>query len=296
MPSSSSSNIDSHSILHVEEILIQRGGAPRSSLPDHDVTCPCPSCTTCKTLSLGERIQSAKSLLTLTNLISHEETESLVRSCREAAAVISQTKTNGDFTLDQGLQGRAYVRMPTIAAAQRDNSQESLEEALPESISLMLEDILERALLYVDQQLCPSVKETLFGHNSDLDNNDSNDTAAVSLVELFLHNQLDYSTREPAINVYTAPNGHFGLHKDSKALTLLISLSDPDHEYTGGGTAFWSQSYPRDGQDDPAFVLRRNRPAVWRETEPQWHAPEKWDPGGLCRQFFSVSRRRWRRN
>ena len=73
---------------------------------------------------------------------------------------------------------------------------------------------------------------------------------------LFRNDQLDYSIREPAINVYDAPHGYFAMHKDHHALSIVIPLSDPKVDFQGGGTAFWSQSHPMEGMDRPSIVVK----------------------------------------
>ena len=77
-----------------------------------------------------------------------------------------------------------------------------------------------------------------------------------SLVDLFRNNQLTFSTREPAINVYEAPYGHFAMHKDNQDLSIVMPLSDPSVDFEGGGTAFWSQNFPKEGMDDPSLILK----------------------------------------
>lgn len=237
--------------MHAEETSIKRGVTPGH-----------PSS------SLGERIQRGQSLLTLTNLITPEEIEFLARSSLAlAASQETENQRDGD---GQGDRAHLCVRMPILAAAQRDNSTDDLH--LPEPVSLLLEEILERAYIYIDRQLCPSVKDTLFANNDheekeELDTHANNDatvdddanngtaSTSVSMTQLFHNHQLDYSIREPAINVYTAPFGHFGMHKDGKSLTILVPLSDPSVHFDGGGTAFWKESYPQPGMHDPALVL-----------------------------------------
>ena len=67
---------------------------------------------------------------------------------------------------------------------------------------------------------------------------------------------LEFSPREPAINVY-GRGGEFAPHQDHQALTVLVPLSPPS-AFEGGGTGFWSR-----GADEcaarrapPALVLR----------------------------------------
>ena len=100
--------------------------------------------------------------------------------------------------------------------------------------------------------MCPSVKGRLFCQSPGGGDDDDD----ISIAGMFRNNQLTYSIREPALNVYTAPHGCFAKHKDHQALSVLIPLSDPRTEFEGGGTAFWSQSAPLEGLDPPALVLK----------------------------------------
>ncbi|CAB9507784.1 expressed unknown protein [Seminavis robusta] len=218
----------------VQEILI-RGGAPLR--PDHELS---------TSLSLGERITKGKTILLLSNLVTPDELDYLVES--SIAAADAQTdKQDGDMicTLEEGYKGKVFIRMPLFAAAQRENC----TDGLPESISLKLEEILWRALDCMDRQVCPSLKATVLNVSQD------DNTTDASMAGLFHNQQLQFSIREPAINVYRAPHGHFAMHKDGRDLTILMSLSDPTQQFTGGGTAFWSQSFPHEGLDEPSLIL-----------------------------------------
>lgn len=53
--------------------------------------------------------------------------------------------------------------------------------------------------------------------------------------------QFEFSGREPMLNRYTT-GGMFAPHQDSHALTILVPLSTPGTDFSGGGTAFWSES------------------------------------------------------
>jgi len=48
-----------------------------------------------------------------------------------------------------------------------------------------------------------------------------------------------FSGKEPMLNRYTE-GGLFEPHQDGHELTVLVPLSTPDVDFTGGGTAFWS--------------------------------------------------------
>lgn len=250
-PLSSDDQQHDDDMIQVKEILI-KGGA-NFSLAEQDEE-------TNQSQELGERIQSGKTLLTLTDLISQDEIDFLVQSSLEAADSKTNEEHNGNIRFNQnldneGVKNRLLIRMPTVSACRRDDN---LDDALPEPASLVLERIMERTLEYVDQKLCPSLKMTLFGR-ADATNEQTEKGEAqeeVSIADLFRNDGLVYSTREPAINVYKPPHGHFGMHKDGKAMTILIPLSDPTNEFEGGGTAFWSQAFPREGQHDASLRLR----------------------------------------
>jgi hypothetical protein len=80
--------------------------------------------------------------------------------------------------------------------------------------------------------------------------------SAREMREMHERGGLEFSPREPAINVY-GRGGEFAPHQDHQALTVLVPLSPPS-AFEGGGTGFW----PR-GADErvarrapPALVLR----------------------------------------
>ena len=104
--------------------------------------------------------------------------------------------------------------------------------------------MLRRTLRRIDETL-PSLVETLF------DTAGSKDEGLLSLLEA---DALEFSSREPAINVYT-DGGEFLAHKDHQALTVLVPLSTPD-AYGGGGTGFWAQDARGHRVEAPTKVLR----------------------------------------
>ncbi|CAJ1964375.1 unnamed protein product [Cylindrotheca closterium] len=230
--------------MQLEELLI-KNGRPIARLEPRNAL---------RSFTMGERIKGGRTLLRLSNLVSAEECQLLATSCIAAAHDWKQkqygeeTSTNEMIHLEQGSKSKVFVRLLTQATADRE---EAPEDALPKESSELVELILERALSYLDTQACPSLKKTLFGERVNDDNGNSS-----SMAQLFRKRQLDYSIREPAINVYEAPHGHFAMHKDHHALSILIPLSDPTADFEGGGTAFWSQSHPMEGMDSPSIVLK----------------------------------------
>lgn len=194
---------------------------------------------------LGIRLIKGKSVAEVSNLLSRDEIDYLVESSVKAAA----DQTINNVSNEQQGPGRKCIRMPTQPAASRndvpDAGSEFLHDPLPLDVSRFVEErILQRTLAYVDEEL-PDIRETLFGGD------------CKSLVGLFVdgEQQLTWSTREPAMNVYYPPEGYFGIHKDNQALTILMPLTSPDDDFTGGGTAFWSQSHPNETRHAPSLIL-----------------------------------------
>ena len=216
--------------------------------------------------SLGERIQSGTTIVTISNLVTNEEieyikTKSIETSMIKREMILARRQTNrlqvGHD--NENVKGRNVIRMPIWNSGKYHKC---LKDSLPEDLSSRIENILiERVLKFVDTELCPSMKHTLF-FGSNTDDNDSDDdddeddgnnnydhqdhppkltTTVVtnnnkgekeeeeeeesntsgsnneeddvlSITKLFQTDQLIFSTREPAVNVYTGPNGHFGIN------------------------------------------------------------------------------------
>lgn len=152
----------------------------------------------------------------------------------------TEDESEGLF-FEQGSQDKIFVRLLTKSTAERESAP---DDVLPKPVSDLLEQIFLRTLEFLDKEVCSSLRSVLFGSEE------------VSIAELFQEQQLKYSSREPAINVYDAPYGQFAMHKDHHALSIVIPLSDPKEDFVGGGTAFWNQSNPVQGMDGPSLVLR----------------------------------------
>lgn len=200
---------------------------------------------------LGVRILKCRSLVVLSGVLSDEEVDYLRASSLEAAAKQKDTLLKDNARQSSNLAysgpGRFCVRMPTVSAANRndipDTGSDDLHDPLPSSVSQFVEErILQRVFSYIDQELA-DVRETLFGGD------------CTSLLQLYLDGHLEWSCREPAVNVYWSPDGHFGIHKDKKALTILMPLTSPGNDFTGGGTAFWSESYPNEKRHQPSLIM-----------------------------------------
>mmetsp|Transcript_4830 Transcript_4830/g.12132 ORF Transcript_4830/g.12132 Transcript_4830/m.12132 type:complete len:287 (-) Transcript_4830:433-1293(-) len=189
--------------------------------------------------TIGERIKFGESVIEIKNIVTQEECMRLVDACVKAAedAATPQTRESDKAGI---------VRIPTIAAAKRAAvTQTPCGDPLPRDIDLAMQTILRRTTEFIDEGL-PSVISTLF---------ETKDDTSSSLTNLLTSERLKYSSREPAVNVYTK-GGEFLAHKDAQALTVLIPLSCPGRDYSGGGTAFWSQDARGHRVEDPSLIRR----------------------------------------
>lgn len=211
--------------------------------------------------SFAERIQNGKSVLTLEFMMTQQEIEYIIQASVAAAedhrlALANNdtrdTPTTMDCTQDSGFQGQS--RMPTLSASRRQQQRRHraalpCSDALSKELSTFLEaTILKRVLRFVDIELT-SLSTTLFHLNATEEADQSKQTSE-GIAQLFDNDKLVYSNREPAINIYQAPGGQFGIHRDNQALTMLIPLSDPRVDFDGGGTAFY-----KDDSDVPSLIL-----------------------------------------
>lgn len=205
--------------------------------------------------TLGQRILAAKCLLSISGLFSQDEiqslkSESIIASNCDTRNVNQHTGDNEDIS------GRLVVRMPvllsSVTAGNGTGKTGHLPDALPKSLSRHFESVIDRILNAIDDPnlVCPSVRLSIFGSGE----GDIDGSQEVSVAALKSNDQLVFSTREPAVNVYHSPQGHFGMHKDGKALTILMPLSDTLQDFDGGGTAFWSEENPQLGRHDPSYV------------------------------------------
>ena len=143
-------------------------------------------------------------------------------------------------------------------------------EAFSNEVVLQCEEILLRVLDLVDERM-PSVYETLFSPGDHWPSRQPLNAQGVqptepppdylaetcpTLRDLYMAGELEWSEGEPAINVYTA-NGFFGAHKDHLALTVLIPLTSPAADFSGGGTGFWAgcRAVDENPEGPPTTVL-----------------------------------------
>ena len=197
------------------------------SIDDEDRSSTCMQ-TESAGVSIGERLKRGESVLQLENLVTEEECRYLCEECCRVNAAPTEIEKPG------------LLRLPTIAAAQRAAVRNTpCADPIPANIDELLQKILARAVRSIDKQI-PSIADQLF--------------RGESLAHLLGDNQLKYSSREPAINIYTS-GGEFLAHKDAQALTVLLPLSCPDRDFEGGGTAFWSQDSRGHRVEEPTIVL-----------------------------------------
>ena len=202
--------------------------------------------------TVGERLKFGESIVQIDHLISVDECQWLVKQCLKYSSKISRTK---EIDINPGL-----LRIPTIAAYERaQNTKTPCSKPLPIDIDDKLQEILQRIVVYIDKEL-PSISSVLFHCNNDnSDDDDKDDDQNGSLSRILLDgDKLKFSSREPAINVYTK-GGEFLPHKDAQSLTVLVPLSSPeDGDFQGGGTAFWSQDSRGHRVEQPTIVVKPN--------------------------------------
>ena len=101
---------------------------------------------------------------------------------------------------------------------------------------------------------------------------------------------LEFSSREPTVNVYSA-GGEFLAHKDHQSLTVLIPLTDPDEDFEGGGTAFWRQDSRGHRVEAHDLLLRPPKGTALLFGGYTTHAGTPVECGERCVLVASFSRR-----
>lgn len=185
--------------------------------------------------SVGEKIRRGGSVFLLSGLISDLECENLCDACSSAAG------SHRKKVAKSGRDSPDRVRLPTISAAARAAEMKTpCAEALPEDLDMKCRSLLLEVLAKIDGHM-DSIGCSLFDGSS--------------LRKLFLQGGMEFASREPAVNIYSA-GGSFLPHEDGHSLTVLIPLSSPDDGFTGGGTAFWSEDSRGARVVAPNLVLR----------------------------------------
>ena len=176
-------------------------------------------------LGLAEGIQQGNLVLEVCGAANDAECELLASAAVAKARELQKAAFSSDFDPP----GRA--RLPSVRAARRaalTNTQ--CAEPLPAEADAVAEAIFKRVLELIDREM-PSVVSTLFAFSSNS-----------TLLGMHENDELEFTRREPAINVYDA-GGFFTPHKDHQTLTVLLSLTPPSN-FTGGGTGFWRRHAP----------------------------------------------------
>jgi len=202
-----------------------------------------PNINLTESLSVGERLRAGETILTLSGLVSEDECNILKSSCRREASLSPGTQ----------LENAGLIRLPTIEAWERAQQTETpCTDPLSPEINELVHELLARVIQMIDLEL-PSLVETLFVDDSNSTSESKRKTT--SLTDLFQTQQLKFSSREPAINVYTTGGG-FLAHKDAQALTILLPVSLPTTDFEGGGTSFWSQDSRGHRVEDPSLIVK----------------------------------------
>ena len=151
-----------------------------------------------------------------------------------------------------------------IVAEEHNFVRVHVHKHLPSAEVALCNSIFVRMFRFVDSTL-PSLRACNFA----LD-----EPTHATLHELYEQGELEFSTHEPAINIYQEGGG-FTPHEDGCALTVLIPLSSPsDGTFTGGGTGFWPPIEQRAEQsrEAPSLVLKPARGTAMLFTGDVTHA------------------------
>jgi len=204
----------------------------------------------------------------------HKDTKSLGDAIGQGEAVVCIPAITSEEECLELFAAGVSASGGRIGAAQNGRSRLSVSDpnAFSPDVVMNCDEILLRVLDHIDENI-PSVYDTLFKPsetwiskqplNAQLEQPTTPPPIYISgtcesLRELYLMGQLEWSEGEPAINVYE-DTGYFGAHKDHLALTVLIPLTSPDHDFLGGGTGFWQGNRMVDEDmrgEEPTTVLK----------------------------------------
>ena len=197
-----------------------------------------------------DKFTSGQSVIVLPSIVSPNECDKIIHAARTIASRHRSSR------VAKGLADEGLARIPCISAARRaeaGNRNAPCAEAIDRATDDTLNDILRQVCHVLDEDHGTLV-DLLFG----LGGGEADADADISslLLDLFKNDELSFSSREPAVNIYTQ-GGEFRPHSDGHKLTILIPLSSPD-DFTGGGTAFWSQDSGH-RVDPPSLTLKPGR-------------------------------------
>lgn len=222
-------------------------------------------------LTSGDAIRQGEVLILIEDIVQACECEELITAARQGTAAECAKRAV------KGLPAQSLTRLPVAAAKQRAEATKTpCADPLDDTASALCEEILLRVMALIDNEI-PSIATALFSLKAD-DNN------VPRLTDLSAAGALEFSSREPAINLY-GPGGEFLPHMDHQSLTVLIPLTSPapiekstcpplapppplqqqiDGEsaldsgapFSGGGTGFWSQDARGPRVEGPTLVMR----------------------------------------
>lgn len=188
--------------------------------------------STCKEES-KDLFQTGESVLLISDVASDTECEAIVCAARKLAEKYHEKRQMANHSV------QAMCRLPTLGAAERAASTKTpCADSLDAETDQLCQCLLRRAVQMTDKEF-PSLVHDLFGG---------------PIAPLFEADNLTFSSREPAVNLYTK-GGQFLAHEDGQKLTVLIPLSSSER-FTGGGTAFWAPDSRGHRVEPPSTVLR----------------------------------------
>jgi hypothetical protein len=178
-----------------------------------------------------------ESVLLVTGVVPDDECEAIVESVRGIAQGCNETRWKANQ------EPQTMYRLPTQGAAKRAAATKTpYSSSLDQITDERFQRLFGRAIELIDDTF-PSLSQDLFGG---------------PISHLLLDPaDLSFSSREPAVNIYTK-GGQFLAHKDGQKLTMLIPLSSND-SFQGGGTAFWGPASRGHRVEGPSAIIKPPR-------------------------------------
>ena len=189
----------------------------------------------CDGRTTGECLKSGDAAVLLPDVVSKVDCQTLIQASLHATEAARTRVRGADEPAPTGM-----IRLVP-------------ETEMPASIHAICDGILHNVLSRLDAEV-PSVAE------AHLDADDATG-ACPGLAELHAAGGLKFHWREPAIIVYTVPEGGLGYaqkpHRDGEDLTMLVPLSTPEDDFSGGGTGFWARDTEHSGPNHAASTVLR---------------------------------------
>ena len=225
---------------------------------------------------IADTFREGDLVLVVPNAATAAECEALTSAGSKVAADYRKSR------LETGLEPAAgLVRVPSIPAAARAAlTNTPCAPPLPSDADAIVDQLLLRMMDFIDEEL-PSLGSSLFG---------ADESDGGGLRQMHDDDALEFSSREPTVNVYSA-GGEFLAHKDHQSLTVLIPLTDPDEDFEGGGTAFWRQDSRGHRVEAHDLLLRPPKGTALLFGGYTTHAGTPVECGERCVLVASFSRR-----